>query len=290
MIHPPDVQQPDAAGQGLLARWRHAQARVILARRALAPFLIAGIAVATISLVVVVALARQTPGWWRAVDARAPETVELAGAVERGVVNELHRGRVGEPAWTVAISPEQANAWLNTRMPRWLENRAIGWPAEVREVQCDFSGGLVRLGARVGAEGDAGQIVVASVAPTVEGGALWLRLVGARAGRLDLPSGWTIERLRAWLPETVRDRESTRRLLGALEGEGPFIADAAVELEDGRRVRLLEARVEGGRLLLTCVTEQSGVSTRRRASRRRPWRGAASTSGGPLRRGRRARR
>jgi hypothetical protein len=49
-------------------------------------------------------------------------------------------------------------------------------------------------------------------------------------------------------------------IVRALRGERPLVEDAALTLEDGRRVRLLEARASGGRLRLTCVTEPARVA------------------------------
>lgn len=212
----------------------------------------AGLAV----LVVALLLARESPSWWRTVDTADPSVVELADRVERAIVSAMHRARpAGEP-WTVAVTAEQANAWLNVKLPRWVRSREAGWPAELSQVQTHFEHGRVSVGMRiVGREGGVAQIVAATVNPELRHGALWLRQPATNAGRLDLPAGWTIARLRSWLPPEIRRREMTRHTLDALMQKGPVLPDLSLRLEDGRRVRLVGLRIDEERLLLTCVTE-----------------------------------
>lgn len=213
--------------------------------------------IAAISVVALLSLslAAQAPPWWRSVDAADPTTITLAEDVERGVFNALHRSRPGGEAWTVSISAAQANAWLNVKMPRWLENRRISMPKRVAEIQAEFESSVVALGVRLITD-DGEHYVSATVTPTLgEDDSLWMVIAGAKAGRLDLPSGWTVSRLRDWLPPEVRERESTQVVLDALAGLAPLFPDASVRLEDGRRVRLVEIRPEGGKLYITCITE-----------------------------------
>ncbi len=213
------------------------------------------IAGATLAMFMAVSLASQPPAWWRTVDLEGAETRTLADRVESGVITALHKDRPLNEPWTVAISAAQANAWINVKLPRWLINRRLGWPERLAEAQVEFSGGQVSLGARLADDGE-DQIVAATAAPRLlDSGALWLPIASTRAGRLDLPSNWTVSRLREWLPPEIRGLESTRATLEALAGAEPLFADASVRLEDGRRVRLIDIRAEEGRLLLTCVTE-----------------------------------
>lgn len=235
----------------------------LIDRAARAPSLsrvVIGVALLLIAIGTIVALSaywrvRQTPVWWKPLDNNGAETVALAESVERGVINTIHKGRDGEAPWTVAVSPEQANAWLNAKMPKWLANRRIAWPRGVEQIQTAFAPGRIVLGARIRAN-DSTQIVAATVIPALKkDGSLWMPISAARAGRLDLPTEWTVRQLRDWLPPEVRERESTRAVLDALTGAAALFEDATIRLEDGRRVRVIEITPEEGRLLLTCVTE-----------------------------------
>lgn len=236
-----------------LARARRV-VRLLSLERRVAIAAVTGLALLTAALFIGLGMTRQKPRWWREVDLASPALAQLGERVERGAMNTLHGGVRGEAPWTVAVTVEQANAWMNARLPKWLENRQYGWPSDIEELQADFSGGRLRIGVRVDFDGSE-QVVVATVAPEVRQGALWLPITAARAGRLDLPAGWSIDRLRERLPERVKARPATALVLDALAGKAPLMADAAIELEDGRRVRILAVGAEGNQLMLTCKTE-----------------------------------
>lgn len=219
-------------------------------------FVICAASAGLTALVVATLLARESPVWWRTVDARDEGVIDLAERVERAVVSAMHRARPDSEPWTVAVTAAQANAWLNVKLPQWARSRDTGWPREIAEVQTHFSGGRIGVGMRL-ASGRAGSapIVAATVEPIMRDGALWLTQPATVAGRLDLPAGWTINRLSSWLPPEMRARSMTRRTLDALMQKGPVIPDAAFRIEDGRRVRLVAVAVEHERLLLTFETE-----------------------------------
>lgn len=206
-------------------------------------------------VVVALLLARESPSWWRTVDPENPRMVELAERVEQAVVSAMHRSRpFGEP-WTVAVTAPQANAWLNVKLPRWVRSRNAHWPEQIGQVQTHFEDGRVSVGVRIGAATE-DQIVAATVNPRLtDDGGLWLTQPSTNAGRLDIPAGWTIARLQSWLPPEIREREMTARMLDALRQRGPVLPTTHVDLEDGRRIRLVDVRIERDRLLLTCVTE-----------------------------------
>ncbi len=206
-------------------------------------------------VVVALLLARESPSWWRTVDAENPRVIELAERVERAVVSSMHRARpIGEP-WTVAVTAPQANAWLNVKLPRWVHSRNAQWPDQIGQVQTHFGDGRISVGVRIGSN-EEDQIVAATVNPDLhDDGGLWLKQPSTNAGRLDIPAGWTIARLQSWLPPEIREREMTARMLDALRQRTPVLPSTYVDLEDGRRIRLVGLSIERDKLLLTCVTE-----------------------------------
>ncbi len=237
---------------GWRARSEHARRWIILG----VVLTICAASAALTAIVVAALLARESPVWWRTVDPNDSEVVELAERVERAVVSAMHRARPDAEPWTVAVTASQANAWLNVKLPQWARSRDAGWPREIAEVQTHFADGRIGMGMRLagGRVGNA-PIVAATVEPTMREGALWLAQPATVAGRLDLPAGWTINRLSSWLPPEMRTRSMTRRTLDALMQKGPVIPDASFRIEDGRRVRLVAITVEQERLLLTFETD-----------------------------------
>jgi len=225
-------------------------------RRLLIALTLALLAAATVAGMAALSMLRGKPGWWVEFDAEAPHVVELARRVENAVVTTVHKSRPeGEP-WGVGVDAEQANAWLNAKMPNWATSRGVEWPRQVDQLQAHFHNGRLTLGARVVKRGTS-QYVAASVELQVrEDGSLWLVRPRARAGLLDLPSGWTIQRLREWLPEDMHASAPTQRVLAALEGRAPLFEQAVLKLEDGRRVRFLNITPNLGALEVTAVTER----------------------------------
>lgn len=237
----------------LARRLATSRARKLMAFSAIAATCLASAAMTFV--VVALLLARESPSWWRTVDPENPRVVELAERVEQAVVSSMHRARpIGEP-WTVAVTAPQANAWLNVKLPRWVRSRNAQWPDQIGQVQTHFGDGRISVGVRIGSATE-DQIIAATVNPRLEtSGELWLTQPSTNAGRLDIPAGWTIARLQSWLPPEIRERDMTARVLNALRQRGPALPSTYVDLEDGRRIRLLDVRIERDRLLLTCVTE-----------------------------------
>ncbi|MCB9838510.1 MAG: hypothetical protein H6813_04160 [Phycisphaeraceae bacterium] len=214
----------------------------------------------TIAVLTAIALARDTPRWWRQTDFNTPQTRELARKVEVAIVERVHQPRDEDNIWRVSIDVEQANAWLNAKLPAWVESRELDWPDKVAQVQADFNNGTITLGARLNKDA-ASQIVAASFQLEVrDDGALWIRQPRAQAGRLDLPRGWTVARLREWLPPELENSEAMNRVLVALAGDGPLFEQARLKLGDGRLVRMLSITSSDNHLLIEAVTERSAAS------------------------------
>lgn len=240
----------------------------------------------TLGWIMVASMLRAAPPWWRQVRVQERRTQEVAQEVENALGTHLHLAREGEKKpdgvwrsepWGVSIPSADANAWLNARLPKWLETAEAGFelPEQVAEVQVEFDDGRVsvgvagRLGGRLdGAVGSAVEeelgeaeaesprrIIWATASPRIDGeGRLSLTLDRVYVGRMPVS--------RSLLAEIAERAGLARGASGApwirvLRGEEVAI-EPVLQLEDGRRVRITGLRAREGRLEVTCVTEHGG--------------------------------
>lgn len=195
------------------------------------------------------ALAGSEPAWWTATGVAPQDAPRLAEEVERGVGNALHRGRDAATVWKVAITQDEANAWVVDRLPRWLANQGVRNAEKLPEVRVAFEEGRILLGFRPRGQE---RTATLTVTPYIADGGLWTPATGLMVGRLPLPAGLLRTRALEYVPEQYRSDDGAIQAAATLAGEIP--APSTVELADGRTVRVIEISVEPGRLLLTCET------------------------------------
>jgi hypothetical protein len=219
-------------------------------------------------------LTRQAPKWWNtslAVDPAAGEAIEM------GLMGHLSAVRPPDPAlkpgepwrsapWSISLSEDDANAWLNARLPKWMLNRGtpVEWPVELRSLQVKFEEGTVRLGVQII---DSNDSVIAGVSLTPEmrdNSSLWLKSSGLDIGSLPAPS-WMIGAARSTygssIPAAIRELPETKAFFGALAGNNAIFPNTTIRLDGGRRVRVLSIKPRNGRVDMTFRTEF--VSTRK---------------------------
>jgi len=220
-----------------------------------------------------IAMAQEKPGWWKNAEPDSSKARGVALAVENGFVNHVYQRRDAsgtsgfqsdsDGVWRVALTAEEANAWLDERLPAWFEHTNESWPDDLGEIRVRFSSGQIHVGASV-LDGRRENVVSATLRPRIdETGSLWLPASSVRMGSLPVPMRWVfgdVERGEVgegWLGRgeaSVRRMPEAEVLITALSGAGPIVRDATVRLEDGRRVELLSVVPEEGRLVLTCRT------------------------------------
>jgi hypothetical protein len=203
-------------------------------------------------LLAVALLGGARPTWWRD-SASDSERRALAGAVDNGAWTAVtqvrpmsggsggNQGLASEP-WAVSLTSEGATAWLNEKLPRWLQ--AQGHAARVpdgAELQAAFAEGVVRVGVRMQ---DEERFVSLELRPRIDRDGLWLTASTASVGRLDVPVSMLLG-------------ESPGRggVADILTGRTPALSAAVFKLPDGRRVRLMKFEVVDERLVLTMRTE-----------------------------------
>ncbi len=194
-------------------------------------------------LIVGVARLNDVPAWWK----RAQEAMGDASTIglqaeqlENAVTTQLTAIRdPADPRWTVAMTPEQANAWLDARLVDTITTHMgqEAWPDEIERVLLGVIEDQLILGVR--AKHQHGSMILwAHVQLELDAqGELWAGLSNIHAGRV-------------WMPT---------RVLGVLgrgqpSGSKLRIGSAQLELGDGRIARLLALRVNAGRVELALET------------------------------------
>lgn len=229
----------------------------------------AGLCAACLLVVAAVSQARLAPQWWRTISRDDPATKALGQRIENSVINRAHQTRpaadsadgwTSEP-WTIEVRPEEANAWLNIRLPKWMVNQKdeFRWPKEVTDLQVDFGQGEITIGARV-QSGERSQVVSATLRPRLEGdGRLFAPASWVNVGRLPIPADWVLghahRNAERYIPPEFYRLPETEALFRAFEGRDAIVQHAVVRLPDGRRVRILALEVVDGVLRMTCRTE-----------------------------------
>lgn len=234
--------------------------------------IVAGVClVVMLILVYAHSLTRRAPRWWNThlvIDPAAGEAIEM------GLMGHLSAVRPADPtlkpgeawrskAWSVSLSEDDANAWLNARLPKWMMNRGkpVAWPIELRSLQVKFEEGSIRLGAQL-IEGSDSIIAGVALKPEVHpDGSLWLNSSGLDIGSLPAPA-WAIGAARSTygnaIPPAIREMPETEAFFGALEGTNAIFPNAMIRLDGGRRVRVLGVAPRKGRVDLTFRTEFVG--------------------------------
>lgn len=216
-------------------------------------------------------LTKLDPAWWptppvdSTIVATQAESLENAALAQASLVRSLDplapQGVWFSEPWAVAISEGDANAWLASRLPQWLENRYpdAAWATPLSEVRVRFRDSCIDVGARFNA-GSASRIAGATLHPRMsEDGSLWAPASTVFAGRAGFPASAVLTGLRgrvdSVLPQGVQKLPELDALLQTLLGEQAAAKEPLLRVDQGRRVRLLDIRVCEDRIELTCRTE-----------------------------------
>jgi hypothetical protein len=217
----------------------------------------------TIVGVSVWALARAAPPWWRTIQPADQATTQAAGRIERNFTSILSQQRPDDDVWAFSISASAANAWLNVRLPRWLENldEPVVWPDALTQLQVNFDGGRIHIGALLWADeqGQGGEIITATIEPRITDGRFACPARSVGVGQLRVPVGVVLSKIEKALrsdhaskPTRAVERRIADDLLALLRDDTTF--PAAVRLDDGREVEVLAIELVDGDLICRCQT------------------------------------
>lgn len=204
-------------------------------------------------------LTLRSPSWFHREMPSTSEQRRVAQSLENRIITEAYRFRGGLIAgadgirrtgedWHLRVTQEEATAWLRVKLPEWLAN--LDPPARVPtglgDLQSHFSSGRAWAAGRMDE-----RVYTLSTSVRVDESGVWLVGLRAGIGSLSLPESWGgLGLAGAWAREEAA--ESSWRIAS---GHEPLIAGATVRLEDGRRVRVLGARIVPGAVEIECRTE-----------------------------------
>jgi hypothetical protein len=191
-----------------------------------------GLLVLLPALGVCVVLALRTPAWWSPIPRSDQSAAERGAQVEQALVSEFTRVRADAPEWSIRIEERDANAWLATRLPAWLESRGL---PQAGPVQALMGPGWMRVGVELPQA-----IVWWQAAPVAQAGGWKLEGLRMGAGRLPLPGSGLV----------------------ALPGIDRANLEGPIRLADGRQVRVLDLEVLPGEVRLRLRTEPAQASGR----------------------------
>lgn len=216
----------------------------------------------TLLLVLMAFLLLRRPGEYLPANPQDPAVIATGESLENAALAQVSAvrpaaanlassgGYISEP-WSVSISQQDANAWLASRLVRWLESRQINLPGGVSHPAVSFQAGAIVL--LVCVPTPLGESII-SIACEVtsnkgQGGTssshqLFIRPGAIHAGSLPVPAqlASAANALLARLAESLG---------GTVAPDGTLVVPApSIDLEDGRTVMLSEAKVRLGRLEL----------------------------------------
>ncbi|MDX2147057.1 MAG: hypothetical protein SFZ23_05995 [Planctomycetota bacterium] len=291
--------EPPGPHAGAKRGWRWSQRRTLI----VAATLVLAVTGAVLTPIV---LARLTPAWWPNEASDDVQALAVGERVEGMVVSALNAvrpaanapgsqpetGYASEP-YAVRLTQGEANAWLATKLERWLANlgerESEALPESLRRtvegVRVSFQDSLVRAGVRVQTKtGSVRTLGVTFGVSFDEHGRAWAQARTVHLGRLSVPASLVIKDVRGptsdegavttrvpvvggWLPESAMSGPEAQRLLGVLTGRQPLAEEPTIRLADGRRVRVLAVEVRDRELELRCRTEKPLAASARKDAR-----------------------
>lgn len=240
-------------------------------RRVVIGVALGAVSAASLAAVFGATLARSAPAWWVTIRREDPATIQTARNVENRVMSRVYQDDENSPAveeWTVEIPADQANAWLNVRLPMWLANQKdkFHWPREMSDLQVNFEDNRVTVGARVHA-GSRDQVLTATIEPRLErDGRLFIPARWVSVGRLPIPADWVLDRAHKnaeqYIPANLRALPETETLFKAFCGEQAIRNNTLISLHDGRAIRVVSFTASHDTLRIKCRTERRGEAAK----------------------------
>lgn len=214
------------------------------------------VAIPLIIAFVIWRLSWMPPSWYRPAPASDAAAGRLGDLVEQRLIEEAHAIRAAAEPWGLRIREEQINAWLATRLPKWIAHeKNLDWPDTLGTPQVRLRPTGIEFAIPIGASASTGgRVAVVMFEPAMTDTMLSVKATGFALGRIGL-WGSPLDRARdlaadSALAEMQVFETTVADLLGATATVEPVF-----QLADGRRVRLIDVQCGSGTLDLTFITE-----------------------------------
>lgn len=198
---------------------------------------------------------RATPEYWQVVEAEpgSPAMVEVerrADQFEFWIVERLQQVREDDGPWQMVLEQNQINEWIATRLRSWLVNQKMRMPDWLHHPMVAVRPGRIILAGDMRTEMVNKVVSLEYVPRSNARGIVDLRLDHVRGGKLPLPYEQVMDSAAGQIdPDDQQQIEQFQEIRERLK-----TIPLAHELDDGRRVEVLEVRAEQGKLTLTCRT------------------------------------
>lgn len=196
------------------------------------------------------------PTWWKPPDPGDPHIREVAERVEYQLIEQAQLVRPQEDEWGVRVQESQINAWLASRLPKWLAHHDLEeWTDAVQLVQVRCEDGAVIVGAEVSGRLQP-RVVSVRLVPELKDGRVAVVADSVSIGRLTIGTSSldaALEELRGVISSDVLNDPDVVRAIETLRGERTWPAE--VKLADGRLVDVLELTIEQGAISVKCRTK-----------------------------------
>jgi len=191
-------------------------------------------------------LLARTPSWWRAPDPHSESAMRGAEAVERAFSGQFAERHDPGIAWSIEVTEDAANAWLNHRLPLWLDHEGIELPWPVEGIDARFTESAVRIGVARPADRTP-RIVGVTIHPRIDpgSGAMQMTVRTLHLGSLSIPGALASRVARVFL-----DLPRTSDLGGMLTS-GRSLDLRPIPVQDGHAVELIGIAPHPGRIRLT---------------------------------------
>lgn len=188
----------------------------------------------------------RAPSWWHAPPVASEAAARGAEAVERAFSAELARHHEAGQPWSIEITEDAANAWLNHRLLLWLDHEGIELPWPVDAISARFGSTAIRVGVQRH-PGQTPRIVGVTIRPWMDSrtGTVRATVQALHLGGLSVPG--IFARRAGQMVVGVGDGSGMGRILG---GEGAFEM-RPIRLQDGRSVALIGITLQTGRVRVT---------------------------------------
>lgn len=195
------------------------------------------------------------PDWWSPPDPKDPHIVEVADRVEYQLVEQAQLVRPADDDWGVRVHESQINAWLASRLPKWLAHHDMQeWSNAVRLVQVRLEDGAIVIGAEVGTRIQP-RVVSLRIIPELEDGRIALFADAVSIGRISIgtaPIDRIIEELGDIISSDVMNDPAVVQIVETLRGDRTWPAE--FKLADGRHIEVRELTLERGAFSAMCRT------------------------------------